>query len=213
LVEKDKNVVHPIDVGIAGQSDVVVVADNLADVLASTSTEGTVPKVYRRFQGQRLSRQEMSIAVTNGGRVILGTDGDKGIYLFSGKGESASGGPILPDPGGVAADPKSLKWAVTQPPDQIFVMEGEELVKKLQLPQGRSMYRQGLLSFSPCGSLCVSARDRDQPVGKPWLLMYDLDEDEVRSLFRWTRETMTDFVVGPRMLWDRQSPDDHKSIY
>ena len=213
LLEKDKTLVHPVDVAISGESDSVLVADNIADVMAATSTGGLKPKIYQRFEGQKWSAQDMSVAITNDKHVIFGTDGDKGIYRFSGDDRSASSEPLLPDPGGVAADPKSLKWAATQKPNQIYVFEGEELIKKLRLPPNKRMYRNGLLSFSPCGSLCVVARDTDEVVGEPWFLMYDIEEDEIRSLFPWTRETMTDFVVGPRMFWDRKSPNTYKSTY
>jgi hypothetical protein len=43
--------------------------------------------------------------------------------------------------------------------------------------------------------------------------MYDIEKEDTRSLFPWTKETMTDFVVGPRMLWERHSPDTFQSIY
>jgi hypothetical protein len=213
LVDKDKNLVHPVDVAIAGKSDTVLVADNIADVLAATSTEGLQPRLYRAFEGQKWNSQDMSVAITNDKHVVFGTNGDKGIYRFSGDDESAGAAPLLPGAGGVAADPKSLRWAATQSPNEIYVFEGEEVVKKLRLPPGKSIYRQGLLSFSPCGSICVAARDSDEATGQPWLLMYDIEKDNIRSLFPWAHETMTDFVVGPRMYWDRNSPKTIKSIY
>lgn len=213
MLEKDKTLVHPIDVAISGESDTVVVADNIADVLAATTTAGVTPKVYQRFEGQKWTAQDMSIAVTNDKHVILGTDGDPGIYRFAGDDHSAAAKPLLPANGGVAADPKSLRWAATQAPNQIYVFEGEEMVKKLRLPPGKTFYRNGLLSFSPAGSLCVAVRPSDEAEGEVWLLMYNVEKDEIRSLFPWTKERMTDFVVGPRMFWDRKSPTNIKSTY
>lgn len=213
LREKDKTLVHPVDVAIAGESDTIVVTDNIADVMAATTTGGTTPKIYHRFEGQKWAAQQMSVAVTRDKHVILGTDGNKGIYRFSGDNYSASSAPLLPGPGGVAADPKSLQWAATQSPNLIYVFEGPDLLKKLRLPPNKSIYRNGLLSFSPAGTLCVAGRDSQKAVGEPWLFMYDIKKDEIRSLFPWTRETMTDFVVGPRMLWDRKSPSTYQSIY
>jgi hypothetical protein len=213
LWEKDETLVHPIDVGVAGDSDTIVVADNIADVMAATTTGGTKPKIYHRFEGQKWAAQKMSVAVTRDKHVILGTDGNKGIYRFSSGNYAESSDPLLPGPGGVAADPKSLRWAATQSPNLVYVFEGPELEKKLRLPPNKSIYRQGLLSFSPAGSLCVVGRDSDKAVGEPWFFMYDIEKDQVRSLFSWTRELMTDFVVGPRMLWDRKSPTGFDSIY
>ncbi len=215
LWEKDKTLVHPVDVGVAGESDTIVVADNIADVMAATTTGGTKPKIYHRFEGEKWSAQEMSVAVTRDKHVILGTKGDghKGIYRYMAGNYATSSDPLLPGPGGVAADPKSLRWAATQSPNLIYVFEGPELEKKLRLPPNKSIYRNGLLSFSPAGTLCVAGRDSDKAIGEPWLFMYDIKKDEIRSLFPWTRERMTDFVVGPRMLWDRTSPNTYESIY
>lgn len=213
LVEKDETVVHPVDVAVAGESDSVVIADNIADVLATTTAGGGKANIYQRFPGQKWAAQDMSVAVTNDKHVIFGTNGDKGIYRFSGDSQSANSKPLLPEPGGVAADPKSLRWAATQSPNQIYVFEGGELMKKLRLPPNQSIYRQGLLSFSPCGSLCVAARKSDEAVGQPWLLMYDVEKENIRSLFQWKGEQMNDFVVGPRMLWNRNSPSTYKSVY
>ena len=213
LLEKDETLKNPVDVGIAGNSDTIVVADNIADLMAATNTGGIKPKIYHRFEGQKWAFQEMSVAVTRDKHVVFGTDGNKGIFRFSGDNYSASSDPLLPEPGGVAADPKSLRWAATQSPNLIYVFEGPELVKKLRLPPNKSIYRNGLLSFSPAGTLCVAGRDSQQAIGEPWLFMYDVETDEVRSLFPWTRERMADFVVGPRMSWDRKEPNTYKSIY
>ena len=213
LLEKNETIVHPVDVAIAGESDSVVIGDNIADVLATTTAGGGKASIYQRFPGQKWAAQDMSVAVTNDKHVIFGTNGDKGIYRFSGDSQSANAKPLLPEAGGVAADPKSLRWAATQQPNQIYVFEGGELMKKLRLPPNQNIYRQGLLSFSPCGSLCVAARKSDEAVGQPWLLMYDVEKENIRSLFQWKGEQMNDFVVGPRMFWDRKSPSTYKSVY
>jgi hypothetical protein len=212
LVEKDKNLVHPVDVAVGGDSDAIVVADNIGDVLATTSTGGVKPQIYHKIEGQKWTAQDMSVAVTRDKHVLLGTDSEKGIYRFSGD-QTAEAKPILPGAGGVAADPKTLRWAATQDANQIYVFEGEELQKKLRLPPNKSHYRNGLLSFSPAQSLCVACRPSDDTAAQPWFLMYDFEKDEIRSLFPWTRETLTDFVVGPRMFWDRKSPNEYKSVY
>jgi hypothetical protein len=213
IMEKDPTLVHPVDVGIAGNSDTVVVADNIANILGATTTGGNKLKTYQKFLGPKWTAQAMSVAVTNDKHVIFGTNGEPGIYRYAGDEHSAASKPLLPGAGGVAADPKSLRWAATQAPNQIYVFEGEELVKKLRLPPNKSFYRNGLLSFSPAGSLCVAVRDSDKQTGEVWLLMYNIEKDEIRSLFPWTQEEMTDFVVGPRMLWNRNSPSEYKSTF
>jgi len=247
VLEKDETLVHPVDVGIAGESDTVVVADNIGDMLAATSVGGVKPKLYKRFEGQKWSAQMMSVAVGRDKAVLFGTDGDSGIFRLSGDASNLT--PVLPGKGGVAADPKSLLWAATQDPNQIYVFEGQELVKKLRLPPNKSLYAQGLLSFAPTGNIVVAARDSDSTDSGVWFIEYrvkgedDCDkkdaespgaqggeacaadkvlsyvkawsaqEPKIRSLFPWEKERMTDFVVGPRMLWDRRSPKTYKSIY
>jgi hypothetical protein len=247
IVEKDPNMVHPIDVAMSGDSDTVVVADNIGDVLLATNTGGIKPKVYKRFEGQKWVSPSMSVAVCNDKSVLLGTDGDQGIFRYSGDAESASKGPILPGKGGVAADPKSLLWAATQEPNQVYVFEGQELVKKLRLPPNKSIYGNGMLSFAPTGNLVVAVRDSDSTNSGVWFLEYRVkgsedeknaradgtpapakpkaanpidymkawsaQEPQIRSLFPWEKEKMNDFVVGPRMFWDRKSPNTYKSVY
>lgn len=213
LLEKDETLVHPVDVGIPPDSDTVVVADNIADVLAATTAAGGKPKVYQHFQGQKWDQQEMSVAVADDKHVLLGTNGEAGIYRFSGDGSAASLKPLLPGPGGVAADIASLKWAATQNPNAIHVFEGDQEVKRLKLPANKSHYRNGLLSFAPAGRLVAATRPSDNPDGEVWLIQFGTEKDEVRSLFPWNRERLVDFVVGPRMYWERHDPKSYKSVY
>jgi len=237
LWEKDQNVIHPVDVAVSGDSDTVLVADNIADLLAATTTGGTKPKIYQRMEGQKWAAQDMSVAITQDKHVIYGTNGDKGIFRFAGDNYSANLEPLLPGPGGVAADPKSLLWSATQSPNQMYLFEGDQLVKKLRLPPGKSHYRNGLLSFAPSSNMVVAARESDKTDGEVWFLQYRLKDEEaasegkegsereeylkawdnqkteIRSLYPWTRETMTDFVVGPRMRWERNSASEYKSTY
>ena len=89
IVDKDKNMVYPVDVGVGGESDTMIVADNIADMLSVLSTGGGKPKVYRKFDGQKWDAQDMSVAITRDKHVIFGTSGDKGIYRFAGDDHSA----------------------------------------------------------------------------------------------------------------------------
>ena len=106
----------------------------------------------------------------------------------------------------MAADPTSTRWAATQPPNQIYGYDGNELLKKLRLPPNKGLFRGGLLSFGPAGCLCVAVRDSDKTDGDVWFLMYNIEKGRIRSLFKWTQpEEIADFVVGPRMLWNRNA--------
>ena len=213
LVDKDKEVVHPVDVALPAESDSVLIADNIAGLLAATTSVGGTPKIYHRFPPDKWNAPEMSIAVTKDRHVIYGTTNPVGVYRFSGDDYSMKQAPLLPNEGGVAADTTSLKWAATQQPNLVYVFEGEELVKKLRLPPNKSIYRQGLLSFGLSGHVVVATRPSDDPSGQVWLLEYGTEKDETRSLFAWDKERMVDFVVGPRMFWDRNDREQYKNTY
>ena len=214
ILEKDPSMVHPVDVGMAGNSDTVVVADNISNTLMATTTGGNKPKVYQKFLGQKWTSQGMSVAVSTDKHVIFSGEGEPGVYQYTGDSSSAGSKPILPGFGGVATDPKSLRWAAAQEPNLVYVYEGKDtLVKKLRLPPGKGLYHNGLLCFSPAGSLCVAVRDNDKEAEGVWLLMYNIEKDEIRSLFPWKLGEMTDFVVGSRQLWNRNSSHSEKSTY
>jgi hypothetical protein len=213
ILEKDKEIVHPVDVAIAGKSDSVIIGDNISRLFGATTALGGTPRIYHRIEGQKWATPDMSLAVTLDKHVIYGTDAPEGIYRFAGDEQSFKNPPMLPSNGGVAADTATLKWAAAQPPNQVYVFEGEELVKKLRLPPGKSVYRHGLLSFAPASSVVVAARPSDEEQGQVWLIQYSTEKDEVRNLFPWDKERMVDFVVGPRMFWDRNDRSDYKSIH
>jgi hypothetical protein len=216
VLEKDTSLVHPVDVGVGGKSDTIVVADDIAHTISVTTASGQKPQLYQKLDDETSSvNTDMSLAVTTDKHVIYGTNGKAGIYRLNGDESAGLQKPILPGSGGVAADPGSLKWAATQAPSQVCVFEGEELVKKYRLPPNKSIYRQGLLSFAPGGAVVVATRPSDNPAEGVWLIKYDTknDRDEVQSLFPWKKDRLVDFVVGPRMLWDRKSPNIQRSIY
>jgi len=219
ISDKDDGLPHPVDVGVGAESDSIVAADNVSHSLAATSTEGGKAKSYLKLKTPRLDNEEMSVAVTRDKHVLFGGNSDPGIFRFSGDDHSASRPPLLPARGGVAADTASLKWAATQEPNLLYVFEGEEMVKKFQLPGNKRIYRNGLVSFAPAGAVVVAGRDADKPEDDPCLFQFqtkdtkDAKENEIRELFKWNRARMVDFVVGPRMVWDRRSPKTYRSIY
>lgn len=216
--ERDKELPYPIDVGTDADSDTIVVADSIAHALLATSASGVKAEPYLRFKRPRRDNERMSLAVTKDKHVLFGGDNDPGIFRFSGDEGSSSRPPLLRGAGGVAADTASLKWAATQEPNQICVFEGEELLKRFLLLGNKRIYRQGLLSFAPAGAVVVVARNADQAEGAPWFIIYqtedkkDLMGNDVRVLFKWERARLVDFVVGPRMRWDRTSPSKYRSV-
>ena len=103
IVSHNIEIPHPCDVGIAGSSDMVVVADNLNGSLEATTALGGQVQLYRRVGTRSSDMPRMSVAVTLDRHVILGSDRPEGIYRFLGT--EPARGPVLPGSGGVAADP------------------------------------------------------------------------------------------------------------
>lgn len=213
ILTDHRQLVHPIDVGMAGNSDTLLVADNVADVLAATDTAGRTPEVVQCFRDQKWSFQAMSVAATNDRHMVFGVSGHDGVYRFAGDDATASRPPLLPMYGGVAADPGSLRWAAAQKPDLIHVFQGEELVRKCRLPPGKELYRDGILAFAPGANLVVAGKTGSEPTGEVWLLQFGADRPGDATLFRWDKEPILDMAVGPRMPWDRPTSRSSKSVY
>jgi hypothetical protein len=218
ILENHPEIQHPVDVAVGAESDTVLVADNLTDRLAAlTAAPGSKPEIYHEFKGLRSELQDMSVAITRDKQVIFGTNSDPGVYRFAGDDYTFNRGPLLAGRGGVAADTASLKWAATQSPNEIHVFEGEHVMHQFKLPANKRFYRHGLLSFALTGAVVVAARDGDKVEDDPWLIQYHTkevkNEKRIRLLFKWDRARMLDFVVGPRMYWERHEPKVYESIY
>jgi len=213
LLERDPLLTHPVDVGIAGRSDEILVADSIGQLLASTSMAGHKARLYRRLAFPSRDSPAMSVAVTLDKQVLYGTDREPGIYRFSGD-DSPVPAPILPKSGGVAADPDSLQWAATQP-GQVIVYDGPLPLRTYRLPPEWEIYRQGLVSFAPGADVVAAARAADAAGAEANVrfLLCPAKGDSVRSLFVWKKEPVEDFVVGPRMPWEPYTPEKPRRLY
>lgn len=226
IIEKDAQMAHPVDVAMGAESDSMVLADNIADTISLSNVQGKSLDVYKKFEGlEHLDRKDMSVAVGRDKSILFGTNGDKGIYRFTGNAALASSTPVLPEAGGVAADPASYRWAATQGSNRVVVMEGDAEVASYELPSGKLFYRQGMLSFAPPAGtaettggsgVVVAMRDADNTESAPYLIEFKTKSDgkvDQRLLFDWKNDKMVDFVVGPRMLWEENHRDTYKSQY
>ena len=148
ILERDTALLHPVRVAAVGDSDAVVVADDISNVVAATTIDGAKPTIYQHYNWAKITAG-MSVAVTRDKHVIFGNDGTPGIYRFAGEEHAAAGKSSLPAFGGVAADPRSSRWAAAQDPNYIYIFDGQDMLKKTRLPPNKSLYRNGLLSFSP----------------------------------------------------------------
>jgi hypothetical protein len=212
ILEDDPLVPQPVDVGVAANSDAIVVADNLAHVLGGTSIAGQKAREFQRFKLQKWDRPVMSVAVTPDQHVLFATDMEAGVYRFAAD-DFSPRSPVLPKLGGVAADTASLRWAAAQPPNQIALFDGDSPVKTLRLPPNRLAYRHGLLSFVPAARLVTAARSADKADSGVWMVELATKDDSAHDLFVWRKEPILDFVVGPRMPWQPYEPEKRRSLY
>ncbi len=208
IVEKDANMPHPVKLSMPGNSDTMVVADDVANQLVMTTIGGTKSKVYQKFPSTYGS-QPMSVAVANDKGVVFSSDANPGVHKFMGD-QRTGDKPVLPTSGRVAADHSSLRWAAAQGPNKIAVFEGMQFVKDLRLPPNENFYKGGLMSFGPASSLCVAVQNDKDEV---WILCFDVQKGNVTNSFKWTNEEMQDFTVGPRMPWNQHAASSYKSTF
>ena len=105
ILERDRSLLHPIRVAVPGDSDTVVVADDISQVLASTTTEGVKPTIYQQFNWQK-PNPGMYVAMTRDNHVIFSSDATPGVYRYESQGSASAKKAVLPGFGGVAADPE-----------------------------------------------------------------------------------------------------------
>ena len=68
---------------MAGNSDTMVVADDMADQLVMSTIAGTKTKVYQKFDPS-YSSQPMSVAVANDKDVVFSSDAEPGVHKYMG---------------------------------------------------------------------------------------------------------------------------------
>ena len=188
LIYHDKLIPHPVRVAIKNDSDSMIIVDDVAKkLMAGIVMEGGITKTYQNLTDKVDSP---SIAITDMG--LMYRDGEQ-----------------------VASDTTSEKWAMTKTPNKIVIREGESIVKTITLPPGKSLYKNGLMSFTGVGPVCVACRDSTSD--DIWIIAYDVTSDKTRSLFKVNtplkNAEMNSFVVGPRMLWEQKSPQKSTARY
>ena len=149
---------------------------------------------------------------------MLGAAAPGGVFRLASNNESGDPERCLTIQGGVAADIHSARWAAAQPPNQICVYQGSQMVKRLSLPDGLVHYGNGMMSFShEDGWLCVACVERDHPDDGVWLcLCSNVEKGYFERLFPWasrewtpkdqadvsfTDKEINSFVVGPWLPW------------
>ena len=92
----------------------------------------------------------------------------------------------------LAADIHSARWAAVQPPNQVCLYQGPQMVKQLSLPPGLVHYGNGLMSFAnDDGWLCVACVNKDHPDdGIRLCLCSDVKKGLFEQLFQWKSRPM-----------------------
>lgn len=215
VLENDENVVHPTDVAMGYNSDAMVLADNLAKTLSLSNVAGMKPVTDRKLAGGKYDQPEISVAMGRDKSVVFSTSEEDGIFRYTG---SAKPSKVLEKKGAVAASTGSMLWAAMQGDKDIVVMEGDQPQRTFSIPE-KNAYHGGLMSFGPRESVVVAAKDPTGENDKPWLIQFSVDDqgqEQIRNLFQWdnaARGEMVDFVVGPRMYWERNNHKTMKSVY
>ena len=184
IIEKDPVLPHPVKISMPGNSDTMVVADDLSDQLVMSAHRRHRRPRSTRSSTQSYSSQPMSVAVANDKGVVFSSDADPGVHKFMGDQSAQGDKPVLPASGGVAADHSSLRWAAAQAPNAIKVYEGQQYLKTLRLPPNKKFYKGGLMSFGPDGSLCVAVQDADNEQGDVWILCLPCRQGEGDQLLQ-----------------------------
>jgi len=171
---------------------------------------GTKPKIYQKLDGQKWTDKEIVHAVTRKSTDLRAPTGSRACTATAAISRPARISP-LPNQGGVAADPKSLRWAATQSPNQILVYEGQELVKKLRLRRTRaSTERPCCRSRRQVRCAWRSRSDKDGRRGVVAAVRHREGQDP--QPLPWTEGEMTDFW-RPRDVLERNSPHTNKSTF
>lgn len=228
IIEKDDNMAHPVDVAMMPNSDSFALVDDLTDSITLSNVQGKKLDTYKKIDGMETTAdKKMSVAAGRDKAIIFSSNGQKGVFRFSGNAALASSTPVLPEAGGVAADPYSDRWAATQGNNKVMLMQGNDEVTSYELPPNKFFYGNGLMSFSTPATknqeemaansgVVVAMRDADNTDSAPYLMEFKTDEEgkvKQRLMFQWDKEKMQDFVVGPRMLWEENHRDTYKGLY
>lgn len=188
---------HPLSVAIAPESGDIIVADNGSDIVGKLkAADDYRPEVVVRIPGSPSSAQNMSVAATVDGYMILGSSSPAGVFRLGLEGKGRLGNPVLPRDGSVAASPDTKLWAACQP-DHVQVFYGEEKIVRLGFRKGQTPYRSGLLAIGPERLILAAVRTS---VGVE-IVEADIAQNSFRTLFRWQGERLVCLAVGTRLPW------------
>jgi DNA-binding beta-propeller fold protein YncE len=187
----------PINVAVDPASGDILVADNRTDVLVLLPAGG--PKQRRtilQITGHENHLQDMSVAFTRDRHLLFGGSGPEGIYRFRGDKDATLGDPLLPDRGGVAADPTSKRWVAALRGD-LHVFEESREVLKMPYPAGKTKWHDAL-AFTPAGTLVLALHLGGNGYD---VVVADFRAKEFKRLFSWDVSRIVSLTVGPKMEW------------
>jgi hypothetical protein len=197
LLQDERRFPRPIAIAAHPDSGDILIADNETDLLLLLPAGQ--PKNARKvlqITGHEGHLQDMSVAFTKDGHLLFGGSGPEGIYRFRAEKDLALGQPLLPDVGGVAADPTSKRW-VAALRHELRVFEDAREVLKLPFPAGKSKWHD-TLAFGLDGTLIMALHLGQTNYD---VVLADFKAQTFRPLFSWNRIRVVSLAVGPKMIW------------
>jgi DNA-binding beta-propeller fold protein YncE len=197
LLQDVQTLPAPINVAVHPVSGDVLIADNQTDVLVLLPAgDPSKRRTVLQIKGYERQLQDMSVAFTKDEHLLFGGSGPEGMYRFRGDKDATLGEPLLPDRGGVAADPTSKRW-VAALRDELHVFEESREVVKLPYPQGKSKWHD-TLAFTPDGTLVVALHLGQNGYD---VVVADFKAKDFNRLFSWDASRIVSLAVGPKMDW------------
>jgi hypothetical protein len=194
---------QPIAVASEASTGDVLVGDNVRDVLILLSASGVAPRTIHEAQYGRedhsRSMQAMSLASASDGYFLFATSDPPGVFRLH-PNRDGTPVPVLPECGGVAADPSSNRWASCQS-QGVQVCEGRKTINTIPYPVFRRRYDGGQLAFGPDGTLIVVLRTE----GFVEIAEVDFDRRVFRTLFSWEAGVIAGVAVGKKLPWPTSS--------
>jgi hypothetical protein len=187
----------PIAVAADPRSGDLLVADNVTDViLLLPAGKASEARQVLAIKGHENHCQDMSVSFGTDGHYLFGGTGPIGVYRFKGGPIVNLDDPIVTEPGAVAAELGTDRWA-TALKNELKLFEGGREVVTIAYPPGRLRWH-GALSYGPGGTPVVGLH-----LGGNQYEVVQVDQEKkgFRTLFTWNSDRLVCLTVGPKMPW------------
>jgi hypothetical protein len=197
LLKDPSGLPAPIAVAADPRSGDLLVADNVADViLLLPAGKASEARQLVAIKGHEGHCQDMSVSFAADGHLLFGGTGPVGVYRFKGSATVDLGHPIVAEPGAVAAEVGSDRWASALE-SELRMFEGSREVAAIPYPSGRRRWH-GALSYGPGGSPVVALHLGGNQYE---VVQVDLEKKGFRTLFTWDSDRLVCLTIGPKLPW------------